>query len=268
LTVFGADACAKARRAGEAVLARLAASGVSLCESLVECLGAGACSPRGIDHQTEKQLTEVVLRVAAADGSREALERFARELMPLVTAGPPGTTGYAAGRPRIHPLFRFWPCLIAREQVQPHVELFAADTERGAGGREQVAGALAVTSAPAAIRSSLLAPCSPLPAPSPSPPRTLGDLAHARSGDKGIDANIGVIARRPDDFARLCREATVGRVAAHLGIDDTRRVVRYEVPNLAAVNFVIHGILANSLRCDAQGKALGQVLLQMPLNEP
>ena len=96
----------------------------------------------------------------------------------------------------------------------------------------------------------------------------IADLACARSGDKGIDANIGVIAHRPDDFARLCREATVERVAAHLGLDDSRRVVRYEVPNLAALNFIIHGILANTLRIDVQGKALGQVLLQMPLDEP
>ena len=98
-------------------------------------------------------------------------------------------------------------------------------------------------------------------------PRRLGDLAYARSGDKGIHANIGVIARRPDDFSRLCREVTAERVASYFGIADASRVVRYEVPNLRALNFVIHGILANPLRVDAQGKALGQVLLEMPLEE-
>ena len=60
---------------------------------------ARAC-PMGIDPASAYQIAEVVLRIAVADGSHEALERFARELMPLVTAGPPGTTGYAAGRPR------------------------------------------------------------------------------------------------------------------------------------------------------------------------
>ena len=52
------------------------------------------------------QLTETVLRVAVADDSREAVTRFTRELMPLITAGPPGTTGYAEGRPSVHPVFK------------------------------------------------------------------------------------------------------------------------------------------------------------------
>ena len=116
--MFGAGAYAKARRAGEAVLSRLAADGVSFRETLVECLGGGECRPQGIDPALAEQLTEVVLRIVVADDSREAVERFARALMPLVTAGPPGTTGYAAGRPRVQPLFRFWPCLVARERVE------------------------------------------------------------------------------------------------------------------------------------------------------
>ena len=56
--------------------------------------------------------------------------------------------------------------------------------------------------------------------------RCLGDLAFARSGDKGIHANIGIIARRPDDYQRLCREVTPQRVAAFFGIADFSRVVR------------------------------------------
>ena len=68
----------------------------------------------GHEHPLAGQVTEIVLRIAVADESREAVERFSRELMPLVTAGPPGTTGYAEGRPAVHPLFRFWPCLIGR----------------------------------------------------------------------------------------------------------------------------------------------------------
>ena len=93
-------------------------------------------------------------------------------------------------------------------------------------------------------------------------------MAYARSGDKGTNANIGVIARSPADYARLCRDVTADRVAAYFSIEDAHRVVRYEVPNLAALNFVIHGILSNPLRADVQGKALAQVLLQMPLEEP
>jgi hypothetical protein len=53
--------------------------------------------------------------------SREAIERFSKELMPLITAGPPGTTGYAEGRPKVHQVFRYWPCLIERGLVIPRV---------------------------------------------------------------------------------------------------------------------------------------------------
>ena len=98
-----------------------------------------ACRPNGNEHPSAGQLTEVVLRIAAASDSREALEHFACELMPLVTAGPPGTTGYAAGRPRIHPVFRYWPCLIACERVQPQRARSPA-FRRNAGSKLPVRG--------------------------------------------------------------------------------------------------------------------------------
>jgi hypothetical protein len=95
---------------------------------------------------------------------------------------------------------------------------------------------------------------------------TLADIAYARSGDKGIHANIGVIARNASHYEWLERALTAQRVADHLRVhgDD---VVRYALPNLAALNFVIRGILNHPLRIDAQGKALGEVLLRMPLQE-
>ena len=112
---------------------------------------------------------------------------------------------------------------------------------------------------------TILAAIPPKGGTTNQPPRRLVDLAHTRSGDKGINANIAVIARNPNDYSRLCREVTASRVAAYLGLDDAGRVTRYEVPNFGALNFVIRGILANPLRIDVQGKALGQVLLEMPL---
>jgi hypothetical protein len=104
--------------------------------------------------------------------------------------------------------------------------------------------------------------------PRPEPARILADIALARSGDKGRNANIGLIARRPDDYVLLKEAATAARVAAFLDIDDIQRVQRFEMPNLHAINFVIYGILDSPLRLDAQGKALGQRLLQMPLPQP
>ena len=123
LTIFGRDAALKARRCGAIVLDRVREAGFDLRESTVECLGAGDVAP-GIPNSIDlSESMEVVLRVAVADESRKAVERFSKELMPLITAGPPGTTGYSEGRPKVHPVFRYWPCLIHRDLVQPRVIL-------------------------------------------------------------------------------------------------------------------------------------------------
>ncbi len=262
LTICGVDAVAKARRAGHAVLERLRHDGATFRESIVECLGAGACDPRRMTDEASNHLTETVLRIAVADDSRDVVERFSRELMPLITAGPPGTTGYAAGRPRVQPVFRYWPCLIERDGITPRVEVLPSSAVQR---RQDSVSGMALATGDAESVSRVIPAASAVPLTNSGLRSRLGDIATARSGDKGIHANIGVIARRAGDFDRLCREVTVERVAAHLGIDDLDRVQRFELPNLGALNFVIRGILTNSLRVDAQGKTLGQVLLQMPL---
>jgi hypothetical protein len=100
----------------------------------------------------------------------------------------------------------------------------------------------------------------------------LGDLAHARSGDKGDRSNIGVVARDAAGYAWLeahLTEAVVGEFLRPLSIG---RVRRYEIPGLRAFNFVIDHALAGgasrSLRLDTQGKALGTVLLELMLPAP
>ncbi len=97
-------------------------------------------------------------------------------------------------------------------------------------------------------------------------------LAHARSGDKGDAANVGVIARRPEFYPILQRELTVERVAAHFAGMLTGGVDRYELPNLGALNFLLHGALGGggtvSLKTDAQGKTLSTALLRMEIEVP
>jgi hypothetical protein len=102
--------------------------------------------------------------------------------------------------------------------------------------------------------------------------RRLGEIAYARSGDKGASANIGVIARRPEDYSVLVAHLTADRVHgffSHLGVSGVKR---YELPNLGALNFILHDALDGgaslSLRTDAQGKALAQQLLAMELDVP
>jgi hypothetical protein len=98
------------------------------------------------------------------------------------------------------------------------------------------------------------------------------DLAHARSGDKGDTANVGLIARKPEYYPILVREVTVERVATHFRGMITGPVERYELPNLHALNFLLHGALDGggtiSLKTDAQGKVLSTALLRMEIAIP
>jgi len=100
----------------------------------------------------------------------------------------------------------------------------------------------------------------------------LVDIAHARSGDKGDTANVGVIALRPEWYPLISREVTRERVRDHFRGMITGDVERYEVPNLNALNFLLHGALDGggtlSLKTDAQGKVYSTALLRMVIDVP
>ncbi len=97
----------------------------------------------------------------------------------------------------------------------------------------------------------------------------LARLAHARSGDKGDTVNIGLIAYDEQHYSVLVREVTAGRVKEHFGHLCQGAVERFELPNLAALNFLLHHSLGGggtvSLRLDAQGKTFGAALLRMEI---
>jgi len=100
----------------------------------------------------------------------------------------------------------------------------------------------------------------------------LVDIAHARSGDKGDTANVGVIALRREWYDLIARELTERRVADHFRGVISGDVQRYELPNLSALNFLLHGALDGggtlSLKTDAQGKVFSTALLRMVLDVP
>lgn len=101
---------------------------------------------------------------------------------------------------------------------------------------------------------------------------TLGQIAHARSGDKGNHANIGVISYTSAGFEFLRRELTAERVAEYFRSLGATRVERFELPRVEALNFVLYNALAGgaslSLRIDTQGKLLGTAILDLELPEP
>jgi hypothetical protein len=100
--------------------------------------------------------------------------------------------------------------------------------------------------------------------------KPLGTIAHTRSGDKGDTSNIGVIALRPEHYPVILREVTPERVKEFFGEMVKGKVERFELPNLGAINLLLHKALGGggtvSLRIDAQGKTYGAALLRMEVD--
>jgi len=100
----------------------------------------------------------------------------------------------------------------------------------------------------------------------------LREIAFARSGDKGNSANIAVFARTPAAYGWLRANLTAGAVESYFKPLGVGTVVRHEVPNLDALNFILPGVLAGggsrSLRIDSQGKALAMALLELAVDYP
>lgn len=108
-----------------------------------------------------------------------------------------------------------------------------------------------------------------MPAPNTIP---LREIAHGRSGDKGNHANVAVLAYTPAGFAWLREHLTAEVVQRYFAPLHPSRVVRYEAPNLLAVNFMLHDVLAGgasrSLRTDTQGKTYALALLHLEIPRP
>lgn len=123
LTIYGDHIHKKAHLCGTIILEHVKRAGYVLDKSCIECIGCGDVVP-GI--QCEKKSSdsmECVLRIAASDHRKEALECLSRMIASMVTSGPPGTTGYTSGRPPVRPVYEYWPCLIEKSLVVPKVQM-------------------------------------------------------------------------------------------------------------------------------------------------
>lgn len=261
LTIVGFDAPAKARRTAEAVLERtrglFATSGLAdYSKTMVEILGAE--TGHG-PHATGAAIREAVMRVAVAHRDRRALEMFAREIAASGTSWAPGTTGQA-GRPAASRVLKQYSFLLDKERAPVRVRLDdrVIDVSVRHGMVPPARQPDCVEAAPAGGEESTTVP--------------LIALAWARSGDKGDQCNVGVIARSPELAGVLRREVTAERVRDYLSHLVQGGVTRYEVPGLNAFNFLLDRALDGggmaSLRNDPWGKGMGQILLSMPVTVP
>ena len=271
LTIVGPHAVRKAKRCGEIVLARLVEAGWTYRDSIVECLGNGASVPVLESENAEHDSYETVLRISVEAETKEPIEAFSKEMIPLVSAGPQGTTGYAEGRPSVHAVFRYWPCLIPTALVSPNLDFMSTSDTRDS---EKPTAPWPAPSEHVLSRDggdTLLATTEPTHAAdsrsAKKSHRRLHHYTYGRSGDKGVNANIGVLVRDSRHYESMKNWLTVERVQQFLRGMGITQIDRYEVPNLGGLNFVLHGVLKRSIRNDAQGKSLAQALLSMPIDD-
>jgi len=264
VSIVGIDAAAKAERTGEALIARartaFSEAGLpDFIETHIEALGAEAAyGPR--THAREAR--EVLLRLVVTHRDPAALDMFARELGSVGIAFAPGTTGIYNGRPKPTPQIRLFTFFIDKTRLAPPAVTLDGETF------------------PIAVPQGVEAPATsgaPITLSAPAPPNDwvevpLIRLALARSGDKGDSANIAIIARDPAFLPIIRDQVTPAAIAAHFSGLVEGPVQRFDAPGLDAVNFLLQGALGGggmaSLRIDPQGKAFGQMALEMTVKVP
>jgi len=119
------DAYAKAQAADKILRARLDRLGLKFNQVLTEFVGANATHGH-LAGEPRSDLPEVQLRVGVRGEDRSAVERFTKEIAPLVLTGPPGVTGFAGGRPKVEEIVAYWPALIPKDEIKPKVEIIEA----------------------------------------------------------------------------------------------------------------------------------------------
>jgi hypothetical protein len=260
----GLDAGGKARRAGEALAIRaermIADAGFGpITERSIEVIGAG--DTHGPEHRNDAA-TEAVVKIALRHPDKAALEIFALEYAPMALVAQ-GMTGFFGGRPRVAPAIGVYHLLVDKSSVDVTVRI-----------GDEVSPVTISPGDPAGVAGT-----PELPDGDASASRDyafsvpLRRLAYARSGDKGNNANIGVIARRPEFASVIADQVTTERVRAHFSQYLEGPVRRWEMPGLPALNFVLEGALGgrggtSTLRYDPQGKSFGAMLLEIPVAVP
>ena len=204
---------------------------------------------------------EVTLKIGMAHDDERALRKVLRDPPSFGLAVPGSSAGGAVPRPTPRMLLRSY--LVPRELLPATVEIDGEHVEV-----DELPVAMATGPGP---RPQL----QPVEADAPSGPTVtlpLIAIAHGRSGDKGIDANIGIRARHPDFLPVIRHSVTAERVAEHLAHLLNGGVDRYDLPGLDAINLHLHDALGGggiaSLRLDPQGKAFAQQLLDLPIEVP
>ncbi|OCY50549.1 acyclic terpene utilization AtuA family protein [Acinetobacter pittii] len=263
--IAGREAPQKAQAIADAILTKceriLAMRSVPpFSEKSVEILGIE--STYGA-HAQALNSREVVVKIAVKHMFKEACMFFASEIAQASTGMAPALAGIVGGRPKASPVVKLFSFLIDKKQVNVEIDFdgsrYPVEIPRGTS-TEQF-NTLAAGESAVYQGNEIEVP--------------LVEIAHARSGDKGNHSNIGVIARKTEYLPWIRAALTEQAVASymqHVLDAEKGRVIRYELPGLNALNFMLENALGGggvaSLRIDPQGKAFAQQLLDMPVKVP
>ncbi|HEE5795818.1 TPA: acyclic terpene utilization AtuA family protein [Acinetobacter baumannii] len=263
--IAGREAPQKAQVIADAILTKcervLAMRSVPpFSEKSVEILGIE--STYG-DHAKTLNSREVVVKIAVKHMFKEACMFFASEIAQASTGMAPALAGIVGGRPKASPVIKLFSFLIDKNQLNIEIDFegkrYPIEIPQGVS-TEQLP---TLTAGENAVYQG-----DEIEVP-------LIEIAHARSGDKGNHSNIGVIARKADYLPWIRAALTEQSVASymqHVLDAEKGRVIRYELPGLNALNFMLENALGGggvaSLRIDPQGKAFAQQLLDMPVKVP
>ncbi|HVS64047.1 MAG TPA: acyclic terpene utilization AtuA family protein [Thermoanaerobaculia bacterium] len=274
LPVIGIDAARKAQRQADAILERI--------EGILEREGLGAFTARRVEvlgaeasygaHSRARGSREVVCKIGVEHPRREALEVFGREVSAPVTSMAAGSAGwFVTGRPAPSSVIRLFSFLLPKSEVSATVdvggEVLAAPTPPGRSWDPSRVEPPAPGGTAADPTSEARQDLVEVP---------LVRLAWGRSGDKGDSFNVGIIARRPEYLPWIHRALTEERVGEHFrhvfADPQRRRVERFELPGMGALNFLLHESLGGggmaSLRVDPLAKGMAQQLLELEVPVP
>ncbi len=261
--IGGIDATAKARKTAEAIVAKCRwlfreTNIADFDEVSIEVLGSESIYGA---HGRAGATREVMVKIAVKHASKGALELFTKEIAPASIGMAPGITGFYAGRPTVTPVIAGSSVLIPKSDVPVRValddrEIFFGPVPSTAPSAKALALPVIVESDPG--KDSVTVP--------------LVAIAHARSGDKGDDGLIAVLARKPEYLPYIARAVSAATVAEQFKHFLRGNVVRHDVPGTHAFIFELRNALGGgglaSLRIDPQGKTFGQILLEAPVAVP
>ena len=270
LTIVGMNAYEKAKRTGQAILERTRNmltqnNWPDYSATHLEVLGAESAYGN-LAHPAVFASRELVLRLTVTHIKKEALDLFAKEIAPAGTSFAPGTTGAGGGRPAVSPRIKQFAFLWPKNKVA--VSLWDINTDCATSVMAYAEAQKPILEKP----SFGLAIQSEIPVGDRFIEGPLIQWAYARSGDKGNISNIGVIARKAEYLPYIKSALSTEAVKNYLSFSVKGNVTRYDLPGIDAINFVCEQALDGggmaSLRNDALGKGMAQILLSMPIRMP